>query len=98
MQPAKQATAYSPGWSEALRAQPWVSCLKTFQPAERAAALRNVCRPLRGLQFFIAIGPRVALPKPRSTLGYMGHLLRRLRTQRLIVPLVDHHSSQQDRI
>jgi len=30
-----------------------------------------VCRPLRGLEFFKTPLPRVALAKPRSTLGFM---------------------------
>ena len=44
-----------------------------IQPAERATVREtiNICRPLRGLTIPFLSLPRVALAKPRSTLGYM---------------------------
>ena len=39
IQPAKQATAYNLGWSEALRAEPQVIYKKTFQPAKAGGSM-----------------------------------------------------------
>ena len=40
-------------------------------PSGRQVAGRALCRPRRGLAFFLIHRPRVPLAKPRSTLGYM---------------------------
>ena len=70
--PAKRAKAYSLGWSEALRAEPWVSVVKESSPRsgrESSYASQPLARFAR--QLIINDGPRVPLAKPRFTLGYM---------------------------
>ena len=72
MKPAKQATAYSLGWSEALRAQPQDPFKEEASARETggSATIPYAAACFAGSFLCFSI-PGVSLAKPRSTPGYM---------------------------